>query len=98
MGPWLRKLLTTLRRQNLMASLGVHWRTKNKSYFSTWRSRPVFMLIVLGAVLVLSTVIGTWILLSNLRDRAIADSQRELQNITLILAEQSDHAFQAIEL
>jgi len=43
-------------------------------------------------------VAGTGVILSNLRNRALADSERELQNIVLVLAEQTDRAFQALEL
>jgi diguanylate cyclase (GGDEF)-like protein len=62
------------------------------------QSRPILSL-VLGCILIAGAVtISTVLVLSHLRDRAIADSARELQNTALVLAEQTDRAFQAIEL
>jgi diguanylate cyclase (GGDEF)-like protein len=61
-------------------------------------SRPI-VLLVLGCIAVAATVTVTMVLLlSNLRERAIADSERELQNTALILAAQTDRAFQAVDL
>src|SRR5713226_1715349 len=65
---------------------------------TTWRSRPVLLLVLCGLLLGGIIVAGTGVILSNLRDRALADSERELQNIVLVLAEQTDGAFQAVEL
>jgi diguanylate cyclase (GGDEF)-like protein len=57
------------------------------------------LLLVLGSILVAGAVsVSTALILSNLRDRAITDSTRELQNTALVLAEQTDRAFQALEL
>jgi hypothetical protein len=56
------------------------------------------LLFVSGVLLIALIVSGTWILVSQLRDRAIAVAERESSNITLVLAEQTDHAFQAMEL
>jgi len=62
------------------------------------RSRPI-LLLVLGCTVVAAAVTVTMVLLlSNLRERAIADSERELQNTALILAAQTDRAFQALDL
>ncbi len=41
---------------------------------------------------------ATWMLLANLRSEQIAKSDRDLQSLTLLLAEQIDRSFQAIEL
>jgi diguanylate cyclase (GGDEF)-like protein len=61
-------------------------------------ARPI-LLLVLGCIVVATAVTVTAVLvLSNLRDRAIADSERELQNTALILAAQTDRAFQAVDL
>jgi diguanylate cyclase (GGDEF)-like protein len=73
-------------------------RTKSRSARSPLRSRTVRALILLGVLLVGSIIGGTWLLLLGLRNRAIADSERQLQNVALVLAEQSDRSFQAIEL
>ena len=48
--------------------------------------------------LIAAIVISTAIMVSNLRDHALSDSERELKNTTLILAEQIDRMFQAVDL
>src|SRR6266545_7101686 len=65
---------------------------------SALRLRPVPVLAVCGLLLVVTIALGTWAVLSELRSRALAGAERELQNIGLVLAEQTDRAFQAIEL
>src|SRR5262249_24370113 len=62
------------------------------------RLRPPGMLVVCGVLLVAVEAAGAAIVLSNLRERALSDSERQLQNLAAILAEQTDHAFQAIDL
>jgi PAS domain S-box-containing protein len=62
------------------------------------RSRAVELLIFCGVFLAIAVVISTALVISNLRHRALVDSERELQNIALVLAEQSDRAFQALGL
>ncbi len=61
-------------------------------------SRPIAALAVCGFFLAQIIALGTWAVLSELRNRALAQAERELQNIVLVLAQQTDHAFQAIEL
>ena len=65
------------------------WLAALTARFGTSRvagSRPI-LLLVLGCTLVAGAVtVTTILLLSNLRDRAIADSERELQNTALVLA------------
>jgi diguanylate cyclase (GGDEF)-like protein/PAS domain S-box-containing protein len=63
-----------------------------------WRPRPLALLLLCGILLVGTVITGTGLLLSSLRNRAITDSQREMQNIAFLLAEQADRAFQALEL
>jgi diguanylate cyclase (GGDEF)-like protein len=48
--------------------------------------------------LVAAIVISTAIMVGNLRERALLESERELKNTALILAEQIDRTFQAIDL
>jgi len=70
-----------------------------KSAFSDFRRFAPFILpIGCGVVLVAAIVLGTAILVSKFRERALANGERELQNTALILAEQTDRAFQAVEL
>ena len=63
-----------------------------------WRNRPIRYLILCGMSLIAAIVIGTAIMVGNLRDRSLLDSQRELKNTALILAEQIDRTFQGIDL
>ena len=62
------------------------------------RSPPIALFLVPGILLVALIVSGTWMLVSHLRNRAIAVAERESSNITLVLAEQTDQAFRAMEL
>jgi PAS domain S-box-containing protein len=62
------------------------------------RSWPITLLILFGVLLIGLTISSTAILVSNFRARALADNERELKNITLILAEQIDRAFHSVEL
>jgi diguanylate cyclase (GGDEF)-like protein len=65
---------------------------------AAWRNRPVRYLILCGVTLIAAIVIGTAIMVGNLRERALLDSERELKNTALILAEQIDRTFQGIDL
>jgi diguanylate cyclase (GGDEF)-like protein/PAS domain S-box-containing protein len=68
------------------------------SGLAVWRNRPIRYLIFCGALLIAAIVAGTAIMVDNLRDRALFESERELKNTALILAEQIDRTFQAIDL
>jgi diguanylate cyclase (GGDEF)-like protein len=68
------------------------------SGLAAWRHRPMRYLILCGLLLVAAIVVGTSIVVGSFRDRALADSERELKNTALILAEQTDRSFQAVEL
>jgi diguanylate cyclase (GGDEF)-like protein/PAS domain S-box-containing protein len=63
-----------------------------------WRDRPIRYLIVGGTLLIAAIVAGTAIMVGNFRDHSLADSERELKNTALILAEQIDRSFQALAL
>jgi hypothetical protein len=62
------------------------------------RIRAVHLLIVCGLLLGVAVVAGAAGMLVDLRDRALAASERELANTALVLAEQTDRAFRAVEL
>ena len=63
------------------------------------RPVPLATLLVGSGVLLITAIgVGTWLLVSQSRARALADSERELSNITVVVAEQTDQAFQAMEL
>jgi diguanylate cyclase (GGDEF)-like protein/PAS domain S-box-containing protein len=61
-------------------------------------SSPIRSLVFGSLLLIAAIAVATGFILSNLRSRVIADSERELQNVALVLAEQADRQFQAIEL
>src|SRR5439155_18021894 len=64
-----------------------------------WRHfRAVHLLVFCGLVLAAAVIAGTSIIIFNLHNRALADRERELQNIALVLAEQTDRAIQAVDL
>jgi PAS domain S-box-containing protein len=62
------------------------------------RVRPITLLVACGLSLIAAILFGTTILISNLRARALSGTERELSNITLVLAEQVDQAFQSLGL
>ncbi|HEX2536998.1 MAG TPA: cache domain-containing protein, partial [Pseudolabrys sp.] len=55
-------------------------------------------LLIGAALLILAILVGTAFLVGNFRERALANSERELKNTVLTLSEQLDRSFQAIEL
>jgi diguanylate cyclase (GGDEF)-like protein/PAS domain S-box-containing protein len=63
-----------------------------------WRNRPIRYLVICGFVLVAGIAAGTAWTVQNSKNRALADSQRELKNTALILSQQLDRSFQAIDL
>jgi hypothetical protein len=68
------------------------------SGMTAWRNRPIRYLILCGVLLVAAITVSTAIMVVNFRNRALVDSERELKNTALILAEQVDRSFQALEL
>jgi hypothetical protein len=64
--------------------------------FASWRS---VQLRVIGSMLiVVAILIGAGTSIERYRNRSLADSERKLSNLTLLTAEQTDHAFQQIEI
>ncbi len=63
-----------------------------------WRNRPIRYLIVCGFLLVAAVAVGTVLTVEDSKNRALAESQRELKNTALVLSQQIDRSFQAIEL
>jgi hypothetical protein len=68
------------------------------SGMTAWRNRPIRYLILCGALLIAAIVVSTAIMVVNFRSRALDESERELKNTALILAEQIDRTFQAMGL
>ena len=61
------------------------------------RSRPITLLIVGACVLIVAIAVGTAAMIYNLRNRLLADNERELQNVALVVAAQADGIFEAAE-
>jgi diguanylate cyclase (GGDEF)-like protein/PAS domain S-box-containing protein len=80
-------------RPSKSTSIFGHWAKPNKA-----RSRPVILPVVCAIALITAIAAGTSILLFEFRDRALANSERELRNTALILSEQVDRAFQTVDL
>jgi diguanylate cyclase (GGDEF)-like protein len=53
-------------------------------------------MILCGILLIVAITVGTGIMLSNLRSRALTENEREIQNIALVLAEQMERDFDAV--
>src|SRR6266700_902552 len=60
--------------------------------------RPIRSLVLFGVLLVAAIVVGIAMATSTFRDRELANSERELKNTALILAEQTDRAIQSLDL
>ena len=60
--------------------------------------RPAQLLILCGLLFVGAIVSGTALLLFNLHKRALTERSRELNNIVLVLSEQTDRTIRATEL
>jgi len=64
------------------------------------RTAARFVQLVVGcsALLVCVIIVGAGTVIANLRAQALADTERELRNMALVLAEQIDRSFEAIAL
>src|SRR5215468_120537 len=71
---------------------------RSSSAIGPRRLRPVHWLIACGLLLAVAVIAGTAAMLADLRGRVLTASQRELRNTAVILAEQTDRAFQAVDL
>jgi diguanylate cyclase (GGDEF)-like protein/PAS domain S-box-containing protein len=63
-----------------------------------WLSRPVRLIVIGGIVLIGAVMAATGGLLLNLRDRDLAESERRLNGLALVIAEQIDRNLQSIEV
>jgi diguanylate cyclase (GGDEF)-like protein len=62
------------------------------------RSLSIRWLIICGVLLVAAIAIGTAVTIGNFRERALANSERELENTVLLLTRHFDQQFQQLEL
>ena len=59
---------------------------------------PIVWLIICGAVLVAGIALGTIIMADEFRERAIANSERELENAVLLMTRHFDQQFEDTEI
>jgi diguanylate cyclase (GGDEF)-like protein len=62
------------------------------------RFHPVHLPALCGLALAIAVALGAWLVLSDTRSRELAGNARRLESFALVLAEQTDRAFQALEL
>ena len=60
--------------------------------------RPIGSLALFGVLLIAAIVVGIAMATHTFRDRELANSERELKNTALILAEQTDRTIQSLDL
>ncbi len=63
-----------------------------------WYTHPIRLIVICGIILVAVVVAVTASLLLNLRDRDLAEKERSLERLAVVLAEEIDRSFQSIEL
>jgi PAS domain S-box-containing protein len=63
-----------------------------------WRSRPIRYLFACGFLVAITIAVATALTVNNFRERALADTERELKNTALSLADQIERKFEAINL
>ena len=62
------------------------------------RRDPIRWLVAGGIVLIAAIVVGTAVMISNFRDRALASTERELQNTVLLLARHFDQQLDDLQV
>jgi len=60
-------------------------------------SRPIRWIVASAAVLIVAIGLGTVVTIVNLRERAVANAERELKNVALMVASQFDRTFETAE-
>ena len=65
---------------------------------SAFRGGPIRWLIVGGSLLIVAIAIGATIMAGNFRERALRNSERELENTVLLLARHFDQQFEDLQV
>ena len=65
---------------------------------ASFRRGPVLWLILSGALLVAAIIIGTVVMVSEFRERALSNSERELENTVLLLTRHFDQLFEDTDI
>jgi diguanylate cyclase (GGDEF)-like protein/PAS domain S-box-containing protein len=69
---------------------------KRTTILRPWSARPVIWIIACGLLLVSVLAAAPALVISKLRNDALAEGGRELENLTFVLAEHVDRVFQAV--
>jgi diguanylate cyclase (GGDEF)-like protein/PAS domain S-box-containing protein len=65
---------------------------------SAWRIRPVRSVVYVGFLLVSAIAIAGSLIVTNLRDQALADQEKHLESVASLLAMSTDRAFKTVEV
>jgi diguanylate cyclase (GGDEF)-like protein/PAS domain S-box-containing protein len=65
---------------------------------ASFRRGPVLWLILSGALLVAAIIVGTVVMVSEFRERALSNSERELENTVLLLTRHFDQLFEDTDI
>jgi diguanylate cyclase (GGDEF)-like protein/PAS domain S-box-containing protein len=65
---------------------------------TAWGFQPVRLIIICGIILIGAVIAATAGLLLNLRNHVLAESERNLTRLSLVIAEEIDRTFQSVEL
>src|SRR3954471_11120322 len=77
-----------------MVSVGTAW----FKITSVFRGGPIRWLILGGALLIAAIAIGATVMAGNFRERALRNSERELENTVLLLARHFDQQLEDFEV
>jgi diguanylate cyclase (GGDEF)-like protein/PAS domain S-box-containing protein len=89
----MRELISSIRDRMSHVAAAAPWR------FAVARGRdPIAWLIICGCLLVAAITLGTMMMVGQFRERAIANSERELQNAVLLLTRHFDQQFEDTEI
>jgi len=65
---------------------------------SAWRIRPVRSVVYIGVLLMAAIAVAGALIVTDLRDRALADQEKHLQNVASLLAVRTDRSFKTVEV
>src|SRR4051794_13561771 len=63
----------------------------------SFRPDPIVSLVLCGGLLIAAIMVGTGIIVGHFRERAISNSERELENTVLLVARHFDQQFEDAE-
>jgi hypothetical protein len=90
----MRKLLSSMWRALRMPGTAAIWPHR---FAASTRRGPVLWLILSGILLIAAIMIGTVAMVGEFRERALSNSERELENTVLLLARHFDQQMADVE-